>query len=350
MMDYSKNIISESSSIKDALLVLNGLPTKDSLTLFVADANNILKGAITDGDIRRGLLAGFTIESKVSDVMNKTPKFIQRNKFTIDYIDELKAKELDLIPIVDEEKKIFRIIDLRKKKSVLPVDAVLMAGGEGVRLRPLTENTPKPMLEVGGKPIIERNIERLESYGVDHFHITIKYLGEKIRNHFKDGKAYGVDIKYTEEKSPLGTIGALALIPDIIHNDILIMNSDLLTNIDFEDFYKFFKNQDADIAIATTPYHVSLPYGIVETDGHKVVQIQEKPTYTYYSNAGIYLIKKKHKSLIPENKFFNATDLIDELIAQKMKVVNYPILTYWLDIGSPQDFKNAQEDIKHLKF
>lgn len=349
-MDYKKNIILGNSTIKEALMVLNGLPTKDSLTLFVIDENNKLIGAITDGDIRRGLLSGFTIDAHISEVMNVSPKFIERNKFSIEYIDELKAKELDLIPIVNNSKQILKIIDLRKKKSVLPVDAVLMAGGEGVRLRPLTENTPKPMLEVGGKPIIERNIERLETFGIDNIHITIKYLGEKIRNYFQDGSSKSVNINYTEENVPLGTIGSLSLIPNIIHDDVLVMNSDLLTNIDFEDLYKFFKSNDADMVIATTPYHVSLPYGIVESDDNVVIRIQEKPTYTYYSNAGIYLIKRKFIDLIPKNSFYNATDLIDLLIQKKCKTLNYPILTYWLDIGSHQDFKNAQEDIKHLKF
>lgn len=330
--------------------MLNGLPTKDSLTLFVVDVENRLIGAITDGDIRRGLLSGCTIESEISKIMNPDPKFIQRNKFTVTYIDELKAKELDLIPIVDETKRIIKIVDLRKKKSILPIDVVLMAGGEGMRLRPLTEFTPKPMLEVGGKPIIERNIDRLESYGVDNFHITIKYLGEKIRNYFSDGSSKRININYTEETIPLGTIGSLALIPNIIHDDILIMNSDLLTNIDFEDLYKFYKSNDADMVVATTPYHVSLPYGIVQTNDNMVVQIQEKPTYTYYSNAGIYIIKRKLIDLIPVNSFYNATDLIDALINNKQKILHYPILSYWLDIGSPQDFKNAQEDIKHLKF
>lgn len=331
-------------------MVLNGLPSKDSLTLFVVESDKSLIGTITDGDIRRGLLSGCTIDSLISTIMNATPKFIQRNKFTINYIDELKAKELDLIPIVDEAKRIIKIVDLRKKKSVLPVDAVLMAGGEGVRLRPLTETTPKPMLEVGGQPIIDRNVERLEAYGVDNFHITIKYLGEVIKNYFQDGTSKGVVINYTEESSPLGTIGALALIPNIIHDDVLIMNSDLLTNIDFEDFFKFFKSNDADMVVATTPYHVSLPYGIIESENNIVIQIKEKPTYTYYSNAGIYLIKKKFIDLIPKNAFYNATDLIEALIKGKSKVLTYPILSYWLDIGSPQDFKNAQEDIKHLKF
>jgi dTDP-glucose pyrophosphorylase len=347
---YTNNIISDNSTLKEALSQLNGLPSKDSLTLFVVDHEKKLLGSLTDGDIRRSLLNQFDLGTNVAEIMNKSPKFIQRNNYSIEDIDRFKEKEIDLIPILDEEQRIEKIIDLSKRRTILPVDVVLMAGGEGKRLHPLTIDTPKPLLLIGGSPIIERNIDRLALYGIDNFHLSIKYLGNKIKSYFNDGSKKNIFIKYIEEEEALGTIGSISLVEKFVHDEVLVMNSDLLTNIDFEDFYKTFKNSNADLIVACIPYEVSLPYGVIETDNSRVVSIKEKPTYTYYSNAGIYLFKKTLINRIPKNSFYNATDLMDELIKNNLNVVNYPILTYWLDIGKHDDFIKAQEDIKHLKF
>lgn len=347
---YKNNIISENYTLRQALSLLNELPSKDSLTLFVVDSENKLLGSLTDGDIRRGLLNELTLETPVNKVMNKSPKFIQRNSFSISNIESFKEKEIDLIPILDLENKVEKIIDLSKRRTILPIDVVLMAGGEGKRLHPLTIDTPKPLLCIGDKPIIERNIDRLAQYGVDNFHISVKYLAEKIKSHFKDGADKDISIKYIEEENPLGTIGSVSLVEEFIHDEILLMNSDLLTNIDFEDFYKTFKSSGADLIVACIPYQVSLPYGVIETENSKVISIKEKPTYTYYSNAGIYLFKKEVVDRIPKNSFYNATDLMEDLINMNLSVINYPILTYWLDIGKHDDFIKAQEDVKHLKF
>ena len=347
---FLNNIISSKLSLKVALSHLNDLPSKDSLTLFVVDESNKLIGTLTDGDIRRSLLNGFNLDSNVVEIMNKSPKFIHRNNYTIEDIDLFKEKEIDLIPILDEESRIEKIMDLSRMRTILPIDAVLMAGGEGRRLHPLTIETPKPLLLIGNKPIIERNIDRLALYGIDNFHLSIKYLGHKIKAYFEDGSKKDIKVNYVEEEKPLGTIGAISLVENFVHDEILVMNSDLLTNIDFEDFYKTFKSSNADLIVACIPYQVSLPYGVIETDNSRVVSIKEKPTYTYYSNAGIYLFKKELINRIPKNSFYNATDLMDELIKSNLNVVNYPILTYWLDIGKHDDFVKAQEDVKHLKF
>jgi NDP-sugar pyrophosphorylase family protein len=184
---------------------------------------------------------------------------------------------------------------------------------------------------------------------VDQFFISVNYLADVIKTYFKNGADRDVNIQYLEEQKPLGTIGAVALCENFQHEDVLVMNSDLLTTIDFEDFYSTYKKEDADLIIACIPYQVSLPYGVIETNGSRVVQVKEKPTYTYYSNAGIYLFKKSIVNWIPKGDFFNATDLIESLITANYKVVNYSLLNYWLDIGKPDDFVKAQEDIKHLK-
>lgn len=343
------NIIRSSNTIKQALEQLNNLPTRDSLTLFVVDGNSKLVGTVTDGDIRRGLLLGKSILEAIEGVMHKQFKYLQRNNFTIEFIDELRKKEIDLIPFVNANFEIEKIIDFTKKRSVLPMDAVIMAGGEGRRLTPLTDTLPKPLLKIGDKPIIEHNIDRLNSFGVDNLIITTKYLGEKISDYLKDGSSKNISIKYTRETDSLGTIGAVSLINDFVHESVLVMNSDLLTNIDFEDFFKSFNSSGAEMAVATIPYQVTLPYGVVETDDNLVNGIKEKPTYTYYSNAGIYLLKRSVINSIPKNTFFNATDLMQKLIDNKQKILNYPILGYWLDIGKHEDYNKAQEDIKHIK-
>jgi dTDP-glucose pyrophosphorylase len=349
MIKEHNNIIEYTATIKQALEQLNNLQTKDSLTLFVVNSTKLV-GTLTDGDIRRGLLQGKTIDDSVESVMQKKFKYLQRNNFSLEQIAELKAMEIKQLPIVNDVFEIEKIIDLSQKKSVLPIDAVIMAGGEGMRLRPLTLNTPKPLIKIGDKPIIEYNIDSLNSYGVDNLYITIKYLGEKIVDYFKDGKEKNIKINYTKEGESMGTIGSITLIDNFLHDNILVMNSDILTNIDFEDFYKSFQMSDADMAVATIPYQVTLPYGIVECDQHLILGIKEKPTYTYYSNAGIYLIKKSALDYIPKNTFYNATDLMQSLLDDHKKVFNYPILGYWLDIGKHEDYIKAQQDVQHLKF
>lgn len=349
MINFSKNIIQVEALLKQALELLNTLASKDSLTLFVINQHQQLVGTLTDGDIRRALLNGINLNDSISLAMNKNFKFLKLNDFDLATIDEYRKLELDLIPFLDENGKIIKIIDLYKKQSVLPIDVVIMAGGEGQRLRPLTLETPKPMLIVGNKPIIEHNIDRLENFGIHHFTITVKYLADKIINYFKTGNEKGVEIKYYTETIPLGTVGAVSAIETFYSDTILLMNSDLLTNIDYEEFYRSFKNSNCDMMVATIPYHVNVPYAVMETEGEIVKSFKEKPTYTYYSNAGIYLFKRSVVNLIPKNSFYNATDLMENIINKNMRLGYFPIHGYWLDIGQHADFTKAQEDIKHLK-
>jgi NDP-sugar pyrophosphorylase family protein len=225
-----------------------------------------------------------------------------------------------------------------------------MAGGRGTRLKPLTDDTPKPLLNIADKPIIEHNIDRLISYGIDDFWLSINYLGDQLMDYFKNGEIKGVHINYVTEDRPLGTVGAVRAIKNLQHDTVLITNSDILTNLDYEDFYKDFIQSDADLSVVTIPYEVLIPYAVLDTEKEWVKSFKEKPTYTYYSNGGIYLIKKDLLNLIPEDEFFNATDLMEELIKQNKNVKSYPLRGYWLDIGKHEDFKKAQEDFKHIKF
>jgi len=347
MTDMKKHLINQRDPIAKGLIMLNDLGA--DLTLFVVDDNNVLLGTLTDGDVRRGLIKNLSTSDAVEKFMNTKFRFLQRNNYTLQQVEEYKASSVRMLPIVDSEKKIYKIVNFAVQQTILPIDVLIMAGGEGQRLRPLTENTPKPLLKVGSKPIIEYSIDRLAQFGVDKINISINYLGEQLINYFKNGEDKNLNISYVKETEKLGTAGALSLIDNFVHDTVLLMNSDLLTNIDFEDLYNNFKNSDADLIVASIPYKVKIPYAIFEIENENVLSLQEKPTYTYYSNAGIYLLKKEHISCIPKNKHFNATDLIETLIAKEKKVCYYPILGYWLDIGNIEDFKRAQEDIKHIK-
>lgn len=348
MNDFFKNIISESATLKQALQQLNEVPT--TLTLFVVNTEQKLVGTLTDGDIRRGILENISTDGLVKDFMFKNFKFIKKRGYTLKQIEEIQKLNINLLPVLDDEHKIIRIIDLSKKSTVLPVDAVIMAGGKGTRLRPLTLDTPKPLLKVGGKPIIEYNVDRLNRYGIYNLTISIKYLGQQLIDYFQDGSNKNMNIGYVEEDKPLGTIGAVASIENFDNPYILVMNSDLLTNINYELFFKELVDKNADMIVATTPYEVKIPYGVIETNGDQITTLKEKPTYTYYSNAGIYIFKREHVDIIPKNEFFNATDLLETLIAKGKKVLHYPILEYWLDIGKPHDYEKAQQDVKHIKF
>ncbi len=348
MSILAKHLINYKATIKQALEKLNNVP--ENLTLFITDENEKLVGTITDGDIRRGLLAGKSIDNSVEQIMFRNFRFIKKGKYKIEDIEEIKKKRIKLVPQIDDNFKILKLIDFSRIKTMLPIDAVIMAGGRGERLVPYTDSTPKSLLKVGEKPILEHNIDRLIEYGIDEFNLTIRYLGEKISEYFGDGSEKGVKINYITEANPLGTIGSVSLIKGFSHDTVLVMNSDLLTNIDFEDLYRRFIKDDADMTVASIPYNVDLPYAVLETKDGEIRSFKEKPTYTYYSNAGIYLIKTKLLSNIPIEKHFNATDFMQLILDKGHKVTYYPILGYWLDIGRHEDFAKANEDIKHIKF
>jgi dTDP-glucose pyrophosphorylase len=348
MKVIDKHIIDKNISIRQVLSRLDEL-SWDAI-LFLVDENKKLIGALTDGDVRRGLIKGLSLEDSITSFVKTNPKFFRKGEFNLAEMQEWRTNNLKIIPVLDEDNKIIDIVNFRLQKSYLPIDSVIMAGGKGTRLRPLTLDTPKPLLKIGGKPIIEYNVDRLKDFGIRNITLTIKYLGEQLVDYFGDGKSRKLNIGYITESEPLGTIGAVSLIENF-HNDyILVMNSDLLTNINYEDMFRDLLDKDGDMIVATTPYEVQIPYGVIETEGDRIIALKEKPTYTYYSNAGIYIFKKKYVDLIPKEKHFNATDLMEALYTQGNKVIHYPILDYWLDIGKPHDFEKAQKDIKHIKF
>ena len=346
--ELQKQFIHEKETVKVALLMLNELP--ETLTLFALNDDKQLVGTLTDGDVRRGLLRGLSLDSPVSEFMFRQYRFIRKNEFDMNDIENFRKRLIKLVPLLDDQKRVIKIINLNKQRSVLPLDVVIMAGGRGERLRPLTDTIPKPLLKIGGKPILEHNIDRLIDFGLDDFHIAVKYLGEQIETYFGDGSSKFINIDYIRETAPMGTIGAISLIEGFSSEHVLIINSDILTNIDYEDFYKNFIEEDAVMAVASIPYKVNMPFAVLETSGSRILSFREKPVYTHYTNAGIYIVKRELLRMIPAGQHYHATELMDAVLAQGQKLIHYPILGYWMDIGRIEDFEKAQQEIKHIKF
>lgn len=349
--NYKKYIIEQNSTIIETIKVLENLSNVIAMVLFVIDKNGKIIGSVTDGDIRRGLLKGISLNDAVDIIMQKSFCYLNTDKIEIEDINKLKAKEIKLVPLLKKDGTIDKLVDLTTTRSILPVSCIIMAGGEGIRLRPYTQNTPKPLLMLEGKPVIVHNIERLRLYGVKDFYISVNYMKDKIINFLNDYyKNEDISIKFIEEDKPLGTMGSIALVDDFAFNDILVINSDLLTNIDFEDFYvNYTKKHDA-MNVATFNIKIDIPYAVLNTSNKKITSLIEKPTYEYYSNAGIYLFKKEFIKLIPKNEKYDSTDLIETLIEKGKKVAHYPIRGYWLDIGKPDNYRKAQDDIRHIRF
>lgn len=346
MKDFAKNLITHSAGIIEAMKKLNDVPS--TLTLFVIDEQQRLVGTLTDGDIRRGFISGLTLNDKVEQFSSLNFKKVN-NGFTVNDFKQIRDLGIRLLPVLDENQRITKVYDLKKRKSILPLECMIMAGGRGERLRPLTDLTPKPMLLLGGKPIIEHNIDRLISFGIEKIYISVKYLGQQIVDYLGDGSSKGISIEYIWEDQPLGTAGALSLVDNFTTDHILLMNSDLFTDADFEDLYLNVLEHNASLGVATIPYTTKVPYGIFNVDKNQVTGLKEKPIFTNYANAGIYILKREIINKIPHNSFFNITDLMELLIFESQSVIHNPIVGYWIDIGQHQDYVNAQEIIKHIK-
>lgn len=343
-----KYFISTATTIRKALSLLNDL-SGDSLVLLVVNDEKKLIGTLTDGDIRRGLIAGHELNDVVETIMHRDFCYLTEGEDVVARLHELRARKITFVPVLDADGKVVDVINLAHQRSCLPLDAIIMAGGKGERLRPLTEKTPKPLLKVGDKCIIDYNVDRLIDFGVKQIDVTVNYLGEQLVEHFKESKS-GVQVKCYRETEFRGTMGAVKLVENVVNDTVLVMNSDLFTNIDFEEFFLHFRKHDADLSIAAVPYTVSIPFGICDLEGRNVRGIVEKPTYNYYANAGIYLMKREVLNMIPEDRFYNATDLIADLIAANKKVIRYPLNGTWIDIGNKQDYQKAQDLVEHLKW
>lgn len=335
-----RHSISPEATIREAMKRINAL-SGDSMTLFATDPTGMILGSVTDGDIRRALIGGHELSDKVECVMNRD--FLHANvgdDLSIIMADGRK-RHIELMPVMDNGRPV-EFIDLRVTHAMLPLEAVLMAGGRGERLRPLTDDIPKPLLPVGDKPIIDYNIEELEACGIRKIFVTVNYKGEMIREHFANRKGRAAVECITEPKR-LGTFGSLAYIESISSDNIIVMNSDLLSSIDFEGMYIHHLKTKSDFTIASVPYAVSVPFAIMRMKGQRVKSLEEKPTYNYFANGGVYILKTELIGQISKGEYLDAPDFIMDLINKGCNVGAFPINGTWVDIGSPDDYRMANE-------
>ncbi len=324
----------------------------------VVDGDGRLLTTVTDGDVRRAILAGLSLDASAKELIDRKagsayPKPITARLGTDrkTLVALMQKHSIRQLPILDADG---RPVDLVTAEALLPEDvvpltAVVMAGGMGTRLRPLTDEMPKPMLPVGGRPLLEVILEQLQGSGIHEVSISTHYKSEVITDHFGDGGDFGVCLNYLTEDRPMGTAGALALMPEP-KAPLLVVNGDILTQLDYRSMLAFHREQGADLTVAVRQFDLEVPYGVLETEDHKVRAIREKPTYSFFVNAGIYLLEPSAHRLIPRGRRFDMTDLIELLIADGLTVVSFPVVEYWLDVGQPSDYDRAQRDFDNGGF
>ena len=325
--------------------VLLNLDQNSMQIVLVADRQGHLLGTVTDGDLRRALLRGATLDSRVEEAMNNRPCSGRQQESPLVWRQRMQQKSLRHLPILDQEGRLVDLIHDRADETRRwsnPV--VLMLGGLGMRLRPLTQKVPKPMLMVGDKPILETILEHVAEQGFSHFYFCINYLGEMIQDHFGDGSRWGVQIEYIEEKQRMGTAGALGLLEKPLEEDFLVMNGDLLTKVDLGALLSFHQEHRHEATVCVREHQQQVPYGVMEMGGTRITQLVEKPVYRYFVNAGIYALSPRTLQQIPKNKPYDMPQLLNELIVRQQAVGGFPLTEYWLDIGQLPDFKQAQAD------
>jgi len=309
----------------------------------VVDGEGRLLGTVTDGDVRRALLAGKSVTSPVTDIMFRTPTTAQPEADRDTLLGLMQAKVLRHLPIVDAEGHVVGLESMMSLMATreLPNAVVLMAGGRGERLRPLTDTCPKPLLKVGGKPILERILENFLSQGFRHFFISLNYKAEMVEEHFGNGSRFGASISYLREDKPLGTAGALTLLPEM-DLPFLVMNGDLLTKVNFAHLLDFHTENNAAGTMCVRDYTTQIPFGVVHTEGNTLLRIEEKPSQTVFVNAGIYVLSPGVLRHIPHGEAYDMPRLFETMVAQGEKARVFPVRDSWLDIGRMDDYERAQ--------
>ena len=350
--DISALGITPNSSLRRAIACIENNDAKIALAI---DEEGRLIDTITDGDIRRAMLDGVDLDGDVILLRKRRTSSWQPVTAHVDsepavMLRMMKEASVRQLPLLDDAQRVVRLVTLQELTSedTFPVQAVVMAGGYGTRLRPLTEQLPKPMLPVGGRPVLERIIDQLRDAGINSVSITTHYKAEAISQHFGDGSDFGVRINYVNEGQPLGTAGALSLL-DVSDEPLLVINGDIVTGVDFRAMMDFHVEHQADMSVAVRQHELQVPYGVIETDGETIVKILEKPTIRHFINAGIYLLDRDVTQTIPNENAYDMTDLISKLITDGRRVISFPIREYWLDIGQHADHKQAEEDLREGK-
>jgi dTDP-glucose pyrophosphorylase len=346
MHEWRNIALNVHQTIRDAMEIIG----KGSLGVaIVSNANDELLGVITDGDIRRGLLRSYGLNDTVDKVMNSNPVYCFESDSTKKKIAILNKLKIVHLPVLNSSKK---IVGIEVIKSVLNKNiensAFIIAGGLGTRLRPLTEKVPKPLLNLGGKPILQIILESLIDAGISKFYFSVNYMGNMIVDYFGNGEKWGVEIKYISEEQPLGTAGSLSLLQDKIEHPLLVMNADLLTKIDVVELLNFHTKQNAKATMCVREYDFQVPYGVVQTDEHSLIDITEKPVHKFFVNAGIYVLDPQVISIIPKAQYYTMPELLKKVNEDNTSVKVFPIHEYWLDIGQLEDFKKAQFEVSKV--
>ncbi|MGE4352888.1 MAG: nucleotidyltransferase family protein [Oscillospiraceae bacterium] len=340
MDEWEKALISADFRIYKAIEIID----KNSQQIaVVTDDEGKLLGTVTDGDIRRGILKGIPLDSPVSSIMNPLPVTIPKLSDRKSIINIMKANKLHHLPVVDEAG---HVVGLERLDCQLPdfrSDSwvVIMAGGLGKRLAPMTNSCPKPMLKIGGKPILQTILEQLVQQGFTRICISVNYFSEQIKRHFGDGCDYGAEIHYLDEKKRMGTAGSLSLFPFHTAEPVLVINGDVLTKLDFKQFIDFHREHQAKATIAVTTYDYQVPYGVVKANRDRLIGFEEKPVYASFINAGIYALSPETLRYVPQNSFFDMTSLFDILLHDKEATCVFPVREYWIDIGGKKSFHKA---------
>lgn len=343
MKNYQRILLPPDTSIREAIRLIDSSAMQ---IVLVVDGSHRLLGTVTDGDVRRGILKGISLEDRVEIIMNSSPltRHISEDRETV--ISRMRAKKIRHLPVVDDNGFLVELETFDELFAPTENDnlVVLMAGGLGVRLRPLTENCPKPMLKIGGRPILENILLNFIEYGFRRFFIAVNYRADVVKSHFGNGSTWGVEIRYLNEDRRLGTAGALSLIPEKPSRPIFVMNGDLMTKVNFVQLLDFHSEHKAKATMCVREYDFQVPYGVVKIDRHNITAIEEKPVQRMFVNAGIYVLEPETLDNIPPNIYFDMPTLFERMISSGYETVAFPIREYWLDIGHMEDFERANAE------
>lgn len=350
MKDPNKLFVTPATSFRDVLAIINA--AGQGIALVVDEARHLI-GVITDGDARRAVLAGVPLTASTEQLLQRKPQ--SSGPITApaatpihELVTLVQRTGVSHVPLVNDESQVVGFVGLDDllAEEDLALQAVVMAGGLGRRLQPLTENTPKPMLKVGDRPLMEHIIETLSQAGIRQVNIATHYLSEQITEHFGDGGRFGVEVNYMPEKRLLGTVGAVGLLPEN-GTPTLVINGDILTTVDFRAMLSFHREHHADLTVAVRHHEVQVPYGVVESDGVNLTGISEKPKHRHLVNAGIYLMEPHVRQYIPSGERCDMTDLIELLLGARRTVICFPVWEYWRDIGHSSDYAQAVDDVRN---
>lgn len=328
--------------------VISRLDLAGTGALLLCDQNGVLEGLLTDGDLRRAVLLGVPMTAPCQTIASRKPVTVRRGTSAAEALHLMNERDINQLPVLDAES---RVVDFLLRKDLVSekttnLSAVIMAGGFGRRLHPLTADVPKPMLPLGDRPLLEHTLQQLGKAGITTVHLATHHQSEQISTHFGDGGAFGMNLKYAREDQPLGTAGGLKLVAPAAET-MLVLNGDILTGMSFRDMLDFHRRHHAEMTVGVRKYEISVPFGVIECSDIHIRGLREKPTETLFINAGVYLLEPSVLALIPDQVRFDMTDLIQALLAKGRSVVSFPILEYWLDIGRPEDYQKAQEDLRN---